>query len=92
MKTLKLAVKTCEDSAFVDKKAENYGHAFLRLYNRFDESVDKTFIEELMSDFNMNAREYRYLTKDVKGVFSVTIVHFLLFHVVVSHTFSAYLV
>jgi hypothetical protein len=67
MKTLKLAVKTCEDSAFVDKKAENYGHAFLRLYNRFDESVDKTFIEELMSDFNMNAREYRYLTKDVKG-------------------------
>ena len=67
MKTLKLAVKTCKDSAFVDKKAENYGHAFLRLYNRFDESVDKTFIEELMSDFNMNAREYRYLTKDVKG-------------------------
>ena len=67
MKTLKLDVKKCEDSAFVDKKAENYGNAFLRLYTRFEESVDKNFIKKLMSDFGMNAREYRYLTVDVKG-------------------------
>ena len=67
MKTLKLDVKKCEDSAFVDKKAENYGNAFLRLYTRFEESVDKNFIKKLMSDFGMNAREYRHLTTDVKG-------------------------
>ena len=57
MKTLKLDVKKCEDSAFVDKKAENYGNAFLRLYTRFEESGDKNFVKKLMSDFGMNARE-----------------------------------
>ena len=67
MKTLKLAVKTCSDSAFVNKKAVNYGYAFLRLYTRFEESVDKGFIDELMSEFDMNAREYRYLSIDAKG-------------------------
>ena len=67
MKTLKLTVKKCEDSAFIDKKAENYGNAFLRLYTRFEESVDGNFIKKLMSDFGMNAREYRYLSIDVKG-------------------------
>lgn len=67
MKTLKLAVKTCGDSAFVDKKGVNYGYAFLRLYTRFEESVDKEFIDKLMSEFDMNAREYRYLSIDVKG-------------------------
>ena len=67
MNTLRFAVKKCDDSAFVDKKAENYGNAFLRLYTRFEESVDKNFIKKLMSDFSMNAREYRYLTVDVKG-------------------------
>ena len=67
MKTLKLTVKKCEDSAFIDNKAENYGNAFLRLYTRFEESVDENFVKKLMFDFDMNAREYRYLSIDVKG-------------------------
>lgn len=67
MKTLKLTVKSCSDAAFVDTKAENYGNGFLRLYKRFDESVDEGFIKKMMKDFKMNAREYRYLSIDVKG-------------------------
>jgi hypothetical protein len=75
VQTLKLHIKSISDSEFIKNKQQNYSYAIRKLYKHIDKIGDKSFLEFISNEFDLNDIELRSAVSEAKSKFERAMVN-----------------